>query len=103
MDAAMLKRELGKLGKIELIVTGGAKGADQMAMAYAKANGIPTKVFYPDYENLGSKYAPLARNVHICREADIMIAFWDGQSNGTRHAINAMELQGKQVIIKLGA
>jgi predicted Rossmann fold nucleotide-binding protein DprA/Smf involved in DNA uptake len=103
MDAAMFKRELGKLGKIDLIVTGGARGADQLAMAYAKANGIPTKVFYPDYENLGAKRAPLARNVLICAEADIMIAFWDGQSSGTSHAINAMRIQGKEVIIKLGA
>lgn len=98
----MLKRELGKLGKIDLIVTGGAKGADQMAMAYAKANGIPTKLFYPDYENLAPKYAPLARNVLICAEADIMIAFWDGQSSGTSHAINTMRIHGKEVIVKLG-
>ena len=48
-------------------------------MAYAKANGIPTKVHYPDHENPGPKSAPLARNLHICRDVDVMIAFWDGQ------------------------
>ena len=46
------------------IVSGGARGIDSDARAYAKAHDIPLKEFLPDYERFG-RSAPLKRNLEI--------------------------------------
>ena len=59
------------------IVSGGAKGIDACARAYAKANSIKLTEFLPEYEKYG-RSAPLKRNIQIIDYADEVLAFWDG-------------------------
>lgn len=68
------------------LVSGGAYGVDSCAKAYAMATGIPIKEFLPDYETYGRR-APIIRNTEIIDYADIVIAFWDGTSRGTKFVI----------------
>ena len=42
--------------------------------------------FLPEYELYG-RAAPLMRNDMIVKYADVVLAFWDGQSRGTAYAI----------------
>ena len=66
------------------IITGGAKGADELAARYAKANGLELITIRPDYKKHNSKVAPLMRNTEIVERADQVIAFYyDKQSGGT--------------------
>ena len=51
------------------------------------AYGIPLKEFLPDYERFG-RSAPLKRNLEIIAYADVVLAFWDGQSRGTKYVID---------------
>ena len=69
------------------IVSGGAKGVDKCAELYARQKGIPIKVFLPEYDKFG-KSAPLKRNIQIINYADTVIAFWDGNSKGTKFVID---------------
>lgn len=69
------------------IVSGGAKGIDSDARAYAQAHGIPLKEFLPEYQKYG-RGAPLKRNLLIIEYADVVLAFWDGQSRGTKYVID---------------
>lgn len=69
------------------IVSGGAKGADNMAQNYARTNGYPIIIYYPDYEREG-RGAPLVRNEKIIKQANIVVAFKNGESNGTNHALS---------------
>ncbi len=78
------------------IVSGGAKGVDTCAEQYAKQNGIPLRVFLPEYEKYG-RFAPLKRNIRIVDYADVVLAFWDGSSRGTKYAIDYAEEKGKTV------
>lgn len=68
------------------IVSGGARGVDSCAAAYARSNGLKFTEFLPDYSNFGKK-APLLRNIKIIEYADRVLAFWDGESHGTRFVI----------------
>lgn len=70
------------------IVSGGAKGVDTSARLYAREHGIPLTEFFPDYDRYG-RCAPLKRNLQIIDYADAVLAFWDGQSRGTRFVIQA--------------
>ena len=92
-DYERMKRVLDKY-KPRLIVSGGAKGADTLAERYAKEKNIPTKIFLPDYDLYG-KRAPLARNIEIINEVEMVVAFWDGHSRGTKHALDYAKLMDK--------
>lgn len=69
------------------IVSGGAKGVDSNAKDYARKHNIPLAEFLPDYRKFG-RGAPLKRNLQIIEYADIVIAFWDGKSHGTKYVID---------------
>ena len=80
------------------IVSGGAKGIDTCAREYAQREGLKLTEFLPDYQRYG-RSAPLRRNLEIICYADQVIAFWDGQSHGTRFVIEECSKQGKKVTI----
>lgn len=69
------------------IVSGGAKGVDTCAREYAISHGIKLTEFKPDYARFGRGGAPLRRNITIIEYADIVLAFWDGNSRGTKFVI----------------
>ena len=75
------------------IVSGGARGVDACARAYALAHGLPLTEFLPDYRRYG-KAAPLKRNQQIIDHADYVVALWDGHSHGTEHAIGLCQRRG---------
>ena len=68
------------------IISGGARGIDRCAREYAKSHNIKLTEFLPEYERYG-RSAPLKRNLQIIRCADMVLAFWDGKSHGTRFVI----------------
>lgn len=66
---------------------------------YAKAKGLRLTVFSPEYSKYG-RYAPLKRNEQIIDYADMIIAFWDGISHGTKYTIETAEKRSKPLYIK---
>lgn len=85
-------------GKIDLIVSGGARGADSLGKTWAIENDIPTKIFTPDWDKYG-KSAGYKRNHQIIDYCDACIAFWDGQSKGTQHSFKLCDELGKPIKI----
>lgn len=77
------------------IISGGAKGVDTVALEYAKKYAIKLTLFFPDYKRFG-RSAPLKRNLQIIDYADIVIAFWDGKSRGTKYIIENCEKTQKE-------
>ena len=87
---------------ISEIISGGAKGIDTTAKNYALAHQIKLTEFLPEYSKYG-KSAPLKRNQEIVNASDLIIAFWDGQSRGTKYAIDyaiSLDKEIKIVILK---
>ena len=82
------------------IVSGGAKGVDTCAREFALANGITLTEFKPEYNRYG-RGAPLKRNITIIEHADLVLAFWDGRSRGTRFVIDKCHAMGVPVRIFL--
>ena len=76
------------------IVSGGAKGIDRCAAAYAKAHGLTLTEFKPDYARFG-RGAPLKRNLEIVEYADFVLIFWDGASRGSRFVLDVCEKSRK--------
>jgi hypothetical protein len=89
--------------RIGMIISGGAKGADSLAVEWATDYGVPYLVFPalwhdPD-TGVYNKGAGFRRNVQIVDAADVVMAFWDGVSAGTKHTIDIAEQRKKPVRI----
>ncbi len=95
-DYQLLASRLQQLPHIRRIISGGAVGADQLAERWAKKQGIETRIFRPDWKKYG-KSAGIIRNREIVAHADMVIAFWDGESKGTGYTIQFAQEKGIDV------
>jgi len=82
------------------IVSGGANGIDSCAKNFAIENNRLITEFLPEYAKYG-KVAPLKRNLQIIDYADMVIAFWDGKSRGTKYLIDQCQKLNKPIKIFL--
>lgn len=93
----------GDLDRIR-IISGTARGADKLGEQYAKVAGYELSKFPADWDNLG-KRAGYVRNAEMSKFAvkdgnyGVLIAFWDGQSKGTKHMIDLANRYGLEVHI----
>ena len=78
---------------ITKVVSGGAKGPDRTAVRYAKEKRMKYEEFIPDWERYGKK-AGFLRNKTIIENSDILLAFWDGFSKGTKNSIDLAKAKG---------
>lgn len=79
-------KAFSKQSKIE-IVCGMAKGADTLGERYGKDKGYKINYFEAKWDLFG-KSAGYRRNEEMAKNADALIAFWDGDSKGTKHMID---------------
>ena len=98
-DMNMVKEFVRSLPPGTTVVSGGARGVDQIAEMEAKACGLATIIF-PAYWQRDGKAAGFIRNKLIVEAADRVVAFWDESSRGTLHSINLAKAAGKPVEVR---
>ena len=94
LDKLILERKFDNI----TIISGGARGTDTLAEYYAQNRKYPTIIHIADWNNLG-KQAGYLRNEKIVDDADIIIAFHQNNSKGTKHTIDLAKNRGIEVII----
>jgi len=77
------------------VITGGASGVDTWVEEFCKKNYIFYEIIRPI--NPANKLDYLFRNIEIITLADKIIAFWDGESKGTKFVIDYAKARGKKV------
>lgn len=78
------------------IVSGGARGVDDEVHRMADAHRMRYTELAADWEKYG-KRAGFVRNQEIVDYADRVVAFWDGESKGTKHTIDLALKARKQL------
>lgn len=84
-----------------VIVSGGARGVDKTAEDAADARGLEKIVHLvtkAEWGQYGKAAGPM-RNARIVEDADMIVAFWDGESTGTLDSIKKAVKLGKKVVI----
>ena len=84
--------------KIELVVSGGARGADTLGEQFADEFGIEKLIFLPDWKRYGKGAGPL-RNTDIIKNSDIVFVFHDGVSRGAMDDINKAFRYRKELFV----
>jgi len=79
------------------IITGSASGVDAAATKAAREKGIPVQVIPASFEELADPSRSAARNQRLVDACDVLVAFWDGASRGTRTTVERALDAGKEV------
>lgn len=101
-DYNIVKSAVEKSGwfdKITEIVSGCARGVDQLAIRFAKEHNIPVAKFPADWKKY-NKSAGYIRNAEMAEYGDALIAIHRDNSRGTANMIKVMEKKGKPVFIQ---
>lgn len=83
------------------IISGTARGADQLGEQFANKYGLKLTKFPADWDKYG-KSAGYIRNEEMAKYANengILFAFWDGKSKGTNHMINLAKKYSLNIIV----
>ncbi|RXP52351.1 DUF2493 domain-containing protein [Lutibacter sp. HS1-25] len=83
---------------IEIVSGAYNKGADKLGEQYAAERGFPLTKFPADWKRYRKAAGP-KRNQQMANYADVLVAFWDGESKGTKNMINLAEQNNLKVII----
>jgi hypothetical protein len=100
VDQALLYQTLDCLftsNGVGVVIQGGARGADQLARAWAFDRGVPSLSFPAQWAKYGKAAGP-RRNVEMLESAepDVVVAFPGGR--GTSHMVKCAHRAGVKVI-----
>lgn len=100
-DYEKLYKTISHVEDITHIVSGGATGTDTLAERYARDKNIPITIIKPEWNKYGKSAGPI-RNRKIVESSDVIIAFWDYSSKGTKSTIDiCRELNKTYYIIQI--
>ena len=80
------------------LVCGMARGADMLAYSLWANHNMKIHTFPADWKT-HPRSAGYIRNAEMGNFADVLVAFWDGKSRGTKHMIDIMQRLNKPVYI----
>lgn len=80
------------------IISGHARGADRLGERFAREHHLPCDSCPADWKRYGKAAGPI-RNAEMAKMADVLIAFWDGESAGTRSMIDLARSYGLAVYV----
>jgi hypothetical protein len=87
-----------KYGLPHTVVSGGARGADRLAITWAMNRGINMINHQPNWNRYG-KEAAYIRNCKIVEDADIIIAFPSHKGRGTQMTLEIAKEQNVECIV----
>lgn len=85
-----------------VIVHGGARGADEIAGRVAESFGLRTEVYPAKWNLYGKGAGPMRNQQMVDKGADLVLAFLMPGSKGTADCINRAKEAGLKVIIYNG-
>ena len=102
-DPARVTDYVNSLPPRASIITGSASGVDAAATRAARTRGIAVRVLPASLEELDDAGKAAARNQKLIDACDVLVAFWDGASKGTRATVDRALDSGKEVHVFLAS
>ena len=96
-DLDRVARYVRELPADASLVTGSASGVDATAARAARARGLPVRVIAASFEEARDAGAAASRNQRLVDLCDVLVAFWDCSSPGTRRTVESALDSGKEV------
>lgn len=96
-DPARVTEYVKSLSPRASIITGSASGVDAAATKAAREKGIPVQVMPASFDEMADASKAAARNQRLIDACEVLVAFWDGSSKGTRSTVERALDSGKEV------
>ena len=93
-DLIKVREYVDSLPDDTVIITGGARGVDSEAESAARSRGLSVVIHEAEWNRHGKKAGPI-RNTEVVNDCDKLVAFWDGQTPGTKDVISKASKAGK--------
>ncbi len=101
-DMRRVIRYVKSLPPDTIVVSGNARGVDQMSEETARSCGLEVISIPARWERedgTTDRSAGYKRNIEIIEQVETVIAFWDGKSKGTLHSITEAAKHDIRIII----
>lgn len=95
-DRRALERIMERLPRPTRVLSGGASGADRLGEWWARRYRVPFNVYPARWDEHGKIAGPI-RNGEMAESADVLVAFWNGKSRGTKNMIDTALRKGLEV------
>lgn len=92
-----IKGRLAQLPKHAVILCGGARGADELADQCARELDLEVDVHPADWGRYGQRAGLIRNDKMLALGPALVLAFWDGQSTGTKYTIDKAREKGYPV------
>lgn len=100
-DLALIEKALDDCGWLPtVVVSGTARGVDQLGERWANERGIPIERYPADWETFGTA-AGCIRNNKMAEVSEACVLVWDGKSTGTRHMMRAARRMGLRLHVHI--
>ena len=96
-DLSRVAEYVDALPATSSLVTGSAAGVDATAARAARERGLPVRVLGASFEEARDADVAAERNQRLIDACEVLVAFWDGQSQGTRRTIDRALDSGREV------
>ncbi len=97
-DLESVRRYVNSLPDDAAMISGATPGVDQAAEVAARARGLQTLIFPPEWGHHGRRSAEQWNRL-IIKDADLVAVFWNGHSRGTQSLIELAQAMGKPLEI----
>jgi hypothetical protein len=96
---ALVEKAIRESGfSISVLLSGHARGVDQLAEEWAKSNKICVELYPANWDLYGKMAGPI-RNGEMIEKAEGLVALWDGVSAGTRDVIKQATKNARRVFV----
>lgn len=96
-DSWAIEAELRELRDLQVVIHGGAGGADTLAGRVAYRLELHVAVVRAQWESWSNDAGRRRNEAMAAMRPDIVLAFWDGKSPGTRMMVNIARKAGLPV------
>lgn len=83
-----LEKELLPYSPDVLVISGCAAGPDKLALQFAEEHNLPTLEMPAGWDKYGKRAGYIRNKQMIDENPDLVIAFWDKESKGTKNTLN---------------
>jgi hypothetical protein len=97
VDQAMRQAALRDI-KPTVVLSGTAPGADRLGETWAHDRDLIVEYYPADWKGLG-RVAGYRRNEQMAKQADALVAIWNGKSPGTRHMITQAQKRKLRIYV----
>jgi hypothetical protein len=78
----------------DLVIQGGTRGVDRLAKEVCEEEGITCETVKADWRRYGGAAGFIRNSWMLDRNPDLVLAFWDGASPGTKNMIDLTHKRG---------